>query len=103
MRKGSEFRLTPDGLIFSSDFRSQAVARGGRITTILQPQNHGPDNPLAQSCFQNRVAFAAYILDTFPIVHRHDKAAFGHYRTKSMALVYYNALAAGDTDTDVAV
>ena len=48
-------------------------------------------------------ADAAYILDTFPIVRRHDKAAFGHYRTKDMVLAYYNALAAGDTDTDVAV
>ena len=46
---------------------------------------------------------AAYILDTFPIVRRHDKAAFGTYRTKEMVLAYYNALAAGDTDTDVAV
>ena len=46
---------------------------------------------------------AAYILDTFPIVRRHDKAAFGHYRTKAMILAYYNALAAGDTDTDVAL
>ncbi len=48
-------------------------------------------------------ADAAYILDTFPIVRRHDKAAFGHYRTKDMVLAYYNALNAGDTDTDVAV
>ena len=46
---------------------------------------------------------AAYILDTFPIVRRHDKAAFGHYRTKAMVLAYYNALNAGDTDTDVAL
>ena len=46
---------------------------------------------------------AAYILDTFPIVRRHDKAAFGHYRTKAMVLAYFNALAAGDTTTDVAV
>ena len=46
---------------------------------------------------------AAYILDTFPIVRRHDKAAFGHYRTKAMILAYFNALAAGDTTTDVAV
>ena len=48
-------------------------------------------------------ADAAYILDTFPIVRRHDQAAFGHYRTKDMVLAYYNALAAGDTGTDVAV
>ena len=47
-------------------------------------------------------ADAAYILDTFPIVRRHDQAAFGHYRTKDMVLAYYNALAAGDTDVDVA-
>ena len=46
---------------------------------------------------------AAYILDTFPIVRRHDQAAFGHYRTKALILAYFNALAAGDTDTDVAV
>ena len=46
---------------------------------------------------------ASYILDTFPIVRRHDKAAFGHYRTKAMILAYFNALAAGDTTTDVAV
>ena len=46
---------------------------------------------------------AAYILDTFPIVRRHDKAAFGNYRTKEMTLAYYNALAAGDTDVEVAV
>ena len=45
---------------------------------------------------------ADYILDTFPIVRRHDKAAFGHYRTKAMILAYYNALAAGDTDVEVA-
>ncbi len=46
---------------------------------------------------------AAYILDTFPIVRRHDKAAFGTYRTKEMILAYYNALAVGDTNIDVAV
>ena len=46
---------------------------------------------------------AAYILDTFPIVRRHDETAFGHYRTKAMVLAYFNALAAGDTSTDVAV
>ena len=46
---------------------------------------------------------AAYILDTFPIVRRHDEAAFGHYRTKEMVLAYYNALDAGDADVEVAV
>ena len=61
------------------------------------------DNPRTRSRFQNRVALAAYILDTFPIVRRHDKAAFGHYRTKAIVFAYYNALAAGDTSTDVAV
>ncbi len=48
-------------------------------------------------------ADAAYILDTFPIVRRHDKAEFGTYPTKEMILAYYNALNAGDTDTDVAL
>ena len=46
---------------------------------------------------------ADYILDTFPIVRRHDEAAFGSYRTKEMVLAYYNALDAGDTDVEVAV
>ncbi len=46
---------------------------------------------------------AAYILDTFPIVRRHDEAAFGNYRTKEMVLAYYNALAAGDPGVKVAV
>ena len=46
---------------------------------------------------------AAYILDTFPIVRRHDEAAFGHYRTKEMVLAYYSALDAGDADVEVAV
>ena len=43
------------------------------------------------------------MLDTFPIVRREDEKAFGHYRTKSMILAYMNALAAGDTETRVAV
>ena len=69
----------------------------------LNPKNHGSDNPRAKSSFQSGVALAAYILDTFPIVRRHDKAAFGHYRTKAMILAYHNALAAGDSSTDVEV
>ena len=46
---------------------------------------------------------AAYILSTFPIIQRQDEAAFGHYRTKALILAYMNALAAGDTDTRMAV
>ena len=46
---------------------------------------------------------AAYIMDTFPIVRRQDMKVFKRYRTKDMILAYMNALAAGDTDTDVAV
>ena len=68
----------------------------------LNPKNHGSDNPRAKSSFQSGVALAAYILDTFPIVRHHDKAAFSHYRTKDMVLAYYNALAAGDTEAEVA-
>ena len=46
---------------------------------------------------------AGYILDTFPIVCREDKKAFGRYRTREMILAYMNALAAGDTETVVDV
>ena len=44
---------------------------------------------------------AAYVLDTFPIVRRQDHAASGRYRTRDLILAYMNALAAGDTTTDV--
>ena len=46
---------------------------------------------------------AEYVLDTFPIVRREDKAAFGRYRTRDLILAYMNALSAGDTETKVAV
>ena len=46
---------------------------------------------------------AAYIMDTFPIARRHDMKKFKKYRTKEMVLAYMNALAAGDTGSDVAV
>ena len=46
---------------------------------------------------------ADYVLSTFPIVRREDEAAFGSYRTRDLVLAYMNALAAGDTETDVAV
>lgn len=46
---------------------------------------------------------ASYVLDTFPIVRRKDEAEFGRYRTKDLVLAYMNALAAGDTETIVAV
>jgi len=39
---------------------------------------------------------AAYILDTFPIVRRHDEERFGRYRTKDLILHYWSAYAAGD-------
>ena len=42
-----------------------------------------------------------YILDTFPIVRRQDEKEFGDYRTKRLVLAYMNALAAGDTETEV--
>ncbi len=44
---------------------------------------------------------AAYILDTFPIVRRHDEKQFGRYRTKDMILTYMNAVAAGDMDASL--
>ena len=46
---------------------------------------------------------AAYVLDTFPIVRRHDEATFGRYRTRDLILGYMNALVAGDTETRLAV
>ena len=46
---------------------------------------------------------AAYVLSTFPIVQREDETAFGKYRTRDLILSYMNALAAGDTETVVAV
>ena len=46
---------------------------------------------------------AADVLGSFPIVCREDKKAFGRYRTREMILAYMNALAAGDTETDVDV
>ena len=46
---------------------------------------------------------AEYVLDTFPIVRREDKAAFGRYRTRDLILAYMNALSAGDTETVVAI
>ena len=46
---------------------------------------------------------AGYILGTFPIVQRQDQAAFGRYRTRELVLAYMNALAAGDSETVVAV
>ena len=46
---------------------------------------------------------AAYVLDTFPIVRREDEAEFGHYRTRDLILAYMNALAAGDSKTNVAI
>ena len=47
---------------------------------------------------------AAYILSTFPIIQRQDEAEFdGRYRTKDLILAYMNALAAGDTESRMAV
>ena len=46
---------------------------------------------------------AEYILSTFPIVQREDETEFGRYRTRDLILTYMNALAAGDTETVVAV
>ena len=46
---------------------------------------------------------AGYVLGTFPIVRREDEAAFGRYRTRDLILAYMNALAAGDTETQVVI
>ena len=46
---------------------------------------------------------ADYVLSTFPIVQREDEKQFGRYRTRDLILAYMSALAAGDTETVVAV
>ena len=46
---------------------------------------------------------AGYVLETFPIVRREDVKQFGRYRTRDMVLAYMNALAAGDTESEMAV
>ena len=46
---------------------------------------------------------ADYILSTFPIVQRQDETRFGNYHTRDLILAYMNALAAGDTNTTVAL
>lgn len=46
---------------------------------------------------------ADYILSTFPIVEREDRAAHGRYLTRDLILAYMNALAAGDTESVVAI
>ena len=46
---------------------------------------------------------ADYVLGTFPIVRREDEKKFGSYRTRDLVLAYMSALAAGDTETVVAV
>ena len=46
---------------------------------------------------------ADYVLGTFPIVRREDERKFSHYRTRDLVLAYMSALAAGDTETVVAV
>jgi hypothetical protein len=40
----------------------------------------------------NREA-TAYVMDTFPIVRKHDEKAHGEYRTKRVILELYDALA----------
>ena len=44
---------------------------------------------------------ADYILSTFPIVERHDRAAHGRYLTRDLILAWMNALAAGEPDAEV--
>ena len=47
---------------------------------------------------------AGYVLDTFPIIRKEDETQFdGRYRTKELILAYMNALAAGDTETLLAI
>ena len=84
---------------------SQVLAADDQLDApgqLLKPERAlGPQ--LRTMLRKQRWHMAIYILGTLPFVRRHDKAAFGTYRTKDMVLAYYNALTAGDTDIDVAV
>ena len=42
-----------------------------------------------------------YIYSTFPIVERHEQAAWGRYRSRDLCLAWMNALAAGRPDAEV--
>ena len=46
---------------------------------------------------------AAYVMDSFPITRRNDEREHGSYLTKELILAYMNALAAGDTETVIAL
>jgi hypothetical protein len=43
-----------------------------------------------------------YILSTFPIVIREETQKYGSFRSEKLILGYYNALAAGKPDADIA-
>ena len=79
----------PGYLLFAdADYRVQAAARSNSQDRYLYGLSK---------------AEVAYVLETFPIVRREDKAAFDSYRTKDLILAYMNALEAGDPETMVAM
>ena len=41
---------------------------------------------------------ADYVLGTFPIVERQDRARYGRFRTRDLILHYWSAYAAGDLE-----
>lgn len=52
---------------------------------------------------RRRVAVYEKQVDKLPIVREQDEAQFNRYRTKDLVLGYMNALAAGDTQTVLAL
>ena len=44
-----------------------------------------------------------YVYSTFPIVERGERAAYGTYRSRDLCLAWMNALAAGDSDAEIAL
>ena len=44
-----------------------------------------------------------YIYSTFPIVEREESAAYGSYRSRDLCLAWMNALAAGNSDAEIAL
>jgi hypothetical protein len=43
-----------------------------------------------------------YIYSTFPIVQREETETYGRYRSCELCLAWMNALAAGDTEAEIA-
>ena len=75
-----------------------AVADGRTRWDILTSRAvwHRYDQPVAQG-------LARCIPEAIPVIRGHDGPSFSRFRTKALILAYMNALAAGDTESRMAV